>query len=239
MESLPQPKVIVLATLAFLFAGCVTPLKTVKTQPATASPALKASTANKSSIWPVSFQEITEEVTSAVMPSEAPAAEIVCMWQNRVSYLPDPSKNGAMSPGLAGQMFLFDSFSKNAKANGQLTVDLYDESKVHSGVAPVLIERWIFDKDTLKKLASFDETFGRSYTLFLPWPTYKPEFTQVRVMVKLEPTQGHALFAPAAPLTLDASSAGLPVWSGGSTNGPRSLPGGMQSDPVSRTAPTR
>src|SRR5207248_1940740 len=38
---------------------------------------------------------------------KVPATEMAVAWRNRVAYLPDPTKNGAMGAGLAGQLFLY------------------------------------------------------------------------------------------------------------------------------------
>ena len=35
------------------------------------------------------------------------ATELAVVWRNQIGYLPDPARNGAMGPGLIGQMFLY------------------------------------------------------------------------------------------------------------------------------------
>ena len=37
------------------------------------------------------------------------ATSIAVAWQNKIDHLPDPARNGAEGPGLAGQIFLFGS----------------------------------------------------------------------------------------------------------------------------------
>lgn len=188
------------ACLSLLFAGCTSAPKpepeAVRGQAPTAAPA------QKSSMWSVNLKGITQDVTSMVTPVDPPAAELICMWQTHVSYLPDPTRNGTMSPGLAGQVYLFDKSMNFARVNGKVTVDLLDETAVRHGGQAKLMERWVFPKEILRQLVGMDETFGKNYTLFLPWPTYKPEIKQVRLMVKYEPEQGTTLFAPAESLTL-------------------------------------
>ena len=208
-----------------LAAGCVSPRK-ARDIPPPASPLPAPAPAAKAagSVWPVSYQEIKDATAAVLSPGGDKAADMVCIWQNRVSYLPDPTKNGAMGPGLAGQMFLLGPGSQFVHANGRLTVDLYDETRKAAGVEPRLIERWAFDKETLKKLTTVDETFGRNYTLFLPWPSYRPDLNRVRLTVRYDPVSGPPLYAPDASVTLDPSATGQPVWSGGSTSGPQAFP---------------
>jgi hypothetical protein len=231
MERLPSLKKYARRALGvmLLTAGCV------HSDKSTMKPAEPAA-----NVKPASTSTSLSSITSMVMPgAPAPnATEIACMWQNRISHLPDPTKNGTMSPGLTGKMFLFGAGANNVPANGKLTVDLLDESQGKTGSAAKLLERWVFDKDTLKKLASVDEMFGKCYMLFLPWPTYKPEINQVRLMVKYEPVQGETLFVAAESLTIDATNGG--AWqSATGTTPPPALPmtpsNGMPSTP--RTLP--
>lgn len=171
----------------------------------------------KNSFWPTSFQEM---VPFAAPEAETPVAEIGVAWQNYVAYLPDPTKDGKMSPGLAGDVFLFGPGLKKVSANGVLTVDLYDETKGTGENAP-LVERWQFDKETLKSLVTHDEMLGRKYTIFLPWPDYKPSSNKVRLKVKYEPVTGHPLYALDAQVTLDPvnKDGGQPKLSGNASAG--------------------
>jgi hypothetical protein len=144
----------------------------------------------------------------------AAASTMTVIWEPRLAYLPDPSKNGVMGGGLTGNMFLFGPGDVATAPNGKLTVDLYDESPRLGGNPGKLKERWEIDKETLKKLATTHEMFGRNYLLFLPWPSYRPDVTRVRLAVRYDPEQGHPLFAE-SPLTIDTSApAGAPVWNG-------------------------
>ena len=114
-----------------------------------------------------------------------------------------------MGPGLAGQMFLFDSHDHPAQADGILTIDLYDETIRPNGQPHLKPERWQFRKDVLKALRTVDERFGPSYVLFLPWPSYRPDVTRVRITVRFDPDQNQkgafTLYAPDSMLNLDAS----------------------------------
>lgn len=141
------------------------------------------------------------KATTKDLPKGA-AAEIFVAWQNKVAQLPDPTRNGALIHGVVGQMFLFTSDFKAAEGNGQLVVEMFDISRPDSGEGTKL-GLWTFDKDTLKRLATMDERFGKCYALFLPWPEYNPQVGRVRLKVRFDPERGYPLFAKETPLTLD------------------------------------
>jgi hypothetical protein len=136
--------------------------------------------------------------------SKQPAAQIAVSWRHWVDYLPDPAHEGRMSPGIAGQLFLFDAELLPALANGKLVVKLYDETTRPPGQQGIAPEIWEFNKETLKKLTSVDERFGRFYVLFLPLPTYRPDVTQVRITASYV-EDGKTLYAQEANFPLGAS----------------------------------
>lgn len=137
------------------------------------------------------------------------ATSIAVAWRNRIDHLPDPARDGAMGPGLAGQIFLFGPRDQPALADGTLTVDLYDETPRPAGFPPNKPERWQFKKDVLRNLRTMDERFGPSYVVFLPWPTYRPDVTRVRIRARFDPEQGSfPLYAEETRLTIDTSTMG-------------------------------
>ncbi|MBP3959465.1 hypothetical protein J8F10_29830 [Gemmata sp. G18] len=143
------------------------------------------------------------------------ATEMAVGWQPRIASLPDPVRSGRMSPGIVGQMFLFGGTKLEfAQADGTLTVDLIDETPRPAGQPAAKPERWQFSKEILRNLQTRDETFGKSYVLFLPWPTYTPDVTRVRISARYDPdTTGHTLFASPNSITLDASGPqGASMW---------------------------
>ena len=52
------------------------------------------------------FAWLTGKGDKAGKAAKVPAAVLITAWQNKVEYLPDPSRGGAMGPGLVGQLFL-------------------------------------------------------------------------------------------------------------------------------------
>jgi hypothetical protein len=161
------------------------------------------------------------------------ATEMGVGWQPRIAHLPDPARGGVPGPGIAGQLFLFGGPKLQfVDADGTLTVDLIDETPRPAGQPGAKAERWQFNKDMLLKMRTTDETFGRSYVLFLPWPAYRPDVTRVRIAARYDPDDpksGNVLFAEPSVITLDASTPhGSPVWDGTarSTTEPIPLRGG-------------
>lgn len=153
------------------------------------------------------------------------ATDFAIGWQNRIGHLPDPSRNGAMGTGLVGQMYLFGGNKLDfVLADGTVTVDLIDETPRPPGQPAATPERWQLDKNTLRNLRTVDETFGRSYVLFLPWPAYRPDITKVKISARYDPEVGHTLFAAPTTVTIDTSApVGAPVWDKVSSS---SSPGG-------------
>lgn len=139
---------------------------------------------------------------------KAVADTITIVWRNKVDYLPDPSRNGEMGPGLVGQVFLFDSKMQPAPAEGKLIVALYDESPRPPGQEANKPEGWEFTKETLKGLRGYDERWGPCYIVFLPWPTYRPDVSRVRIATRYEPESGPPMFVPESRVTLDNSTIG-------------------------------
>jgi hypothetical protein len=168
------------------------------------------------------------------------AVTLVSAWQNHIEHLPDPTRDGALGQGLAGQLFVFDQYDQPALLNGSITVDLYDETKREPGAAPNKPERWKFNKDVLKMLRSVDEHFGPSYVLFLPWPTYRPDVKRVRITVMYEPENGpYPIRALESKLTLDPT---LLHWEATVSQvrqpPPLTLPSNLTSTPVGTSGAT-
>ena len=146
------------------------------------------------------------------------ASELAVAWRNKIDYLPDPTRGGAMGAGLAGQLFLFGGPKLEfAEANGTLTVDLIDETPRPVGQPPATPERWQFNKEMLRSLQTRDDTFGKSYVLFLPWPAYKADTTKVKISVRYDPDNGYTLFAAPSTVTITKEE---PVWDSKTTTAP-------------------
>ena len=161
-----------------------------------------------------STTKVTETVTQAMKSVEglatpaAPATQFMCLWQRRLAPLPDPTKDGLLAPGLAGQMFLLAADGGPADVAGDVTVALYDDTPGRPAATP---EVYHFTKDTVKKLVTNDERFGRSYVLYLPWPPGWKDVTTVRILSRYE-APGVSLHSGEVRLALDLSESAGPVW---------------------------
>jgi hypothetical protein len=135
------------------------------------------------------------------------ATHMTVMWKNCIEYYPDPTQNGEKVAGVSGKLFLFDPDLNPATADGELTITLHDDTPRPAGIRGGASERWVIDADSLRRAATLDERFGRCYTLFLPWPSRRPDVTRVRLSVSFKPESGggiHSIHAPETKLTLDA-----------------------------------
>jgi hypothetical protein len=133
------------------------------------------------------------------MPVQAAAT-----WQTYVLFASDPTREGARTPGLAGRLYLFGPQADlPIAAPGRVEVRLYLDTSPDSKASPEApLEVWRFDPDTLKAKLQHD-AIGWGYSLLLPWSTYKPDLTHVRLTVRFEPLKGGApLFAQETRLTL-------------------------------------
>ena len=137
------------------------------------------------------------------------AIHIMSMWRDKVEYLPDPTKNGAMGAGIVGQLFLYGPDMKFVDANGTLTIEMYDETVKAGRAEPIFLGKWTFDKEVLRRLITVDERWGKSYALFLPWPDYKADITRVSLKVRYDQEGGFPIWAPATTVTFNQNVPGL------------------------------
>jgi hypothetical protein len=131
------------------------------------------------------------------------ASDFALTWQNQVKQLPDPVRNGAMGYGVAGQMFLFAPGFKPVDAHGTLTVEVYDNTNKTNDETGPLIRSYAIHKEQLKVMVAMDERWGKSYTLFLPWPEYKPSVSRLKIVARFEQENHITLYHPASYVTLD------------------------------------
>lgn len=143
---------------------------------------------------------------------------VVVAWEPKVHYAADPTRGGAMNPGLAGRLYLFgEDVSFPLVCEGKVHVELFDVTPRENGVvAPRALETWDFDPATLQKLLRRD-MFGQGYTLFLPWGTFRPDITRVQLRTTFTPSAGPApLFGSPSTLNL----ANPLVFGGANPHGP-------------------
>lgn len=210
---LPPPQETMKPASAVAPAGGVVPAGGVQPQPGVQPAAGAAPAAANQAHAPSFLSKLAAKTEKKTL-----ATEIAVTWRPRIGYLPDPTKSGAVGAGLVGQMFLYGGQNLQfALADGTLTVDMVDDTPRPPGQAAATPERWQIDKNTLRKLATMDETFGQSYVLFLPWPAYRADITRVKISARYDPENGHTLFVPPSVLTIDTSGPlGAQVFDGAS-----------------------
>ncbi|MBN9523952.1 hypothetical protein J0H58_36495, partial [bacterium] len=135
-------------------------------------------------------------------------AVVTVVWKNRISQLPDPTRNGVFGNGLVGQMFLIGPKSTHYQADGKLTVDLFDETPQSGAPRSERLGSWTFPKEVLRALVTTDERFGKCYALFLPWPTYTPAVSRVKLTARFDPEVGFPIYAEPVIMTIDTSTGG-------------------------------
>ncbi len=145
-----------------------------------------------------------------------PATELIAAFNPQIRHLPDATQDGAMRPGIVGQLFLLASDGKYTEVNGDLVVQAVDATVRPPGQPKAITEVWHFDLATLKKFKTRDERFGECYALFLPWPSNWKDVTQLSLSTRYEPkadaVNSPKLTSPTQDLTLDFTAPGSPVW---------------------------
>jgi hypothetical protein len=137
------------------------------------------------------------------VPTGVPV-QAAATWQTYVLFASNPAREGARMPGLAGRLYLFGpQVDFPIAAPGRVEVRLYpDTASDPKGPPEAPLEVWRFDPDTLKAKLQHD-AIGWGYSLLLPWSTYNPDLTHVRLTVRFDPLKGGApLFAQETRLTL-------------------------------------
>jgi hypothetical protein len=155
--------------------------------------------------------------TSFDGPVGGPYTHVVTYWNPEIIHTPDPTHGGMDVPGIAGRVYFVDDTPKlgarfsvdnpnevefRPSGEGAIVVDLYDPNRPEKdGAAP--LGQWRYDSVTLQRLLRKD-VIGWGYTIFLPWPDYKPEFTRIQLRLRFEPAKGGmAMYANSQPMTLE------------------------------------
>ena len=112
--------------------------------------------------------------------SSPQVSQVVGMWNNQVLAGVDPAHNGAPMYGLAGRVFLFSpGMRENLIADGNLVVEMWATLPEQPQGPPVRLESWEIKKELLNGACLRKDIGGQGYTLNLPWPSYRPDLSQV------------------------------------------------------------
>ena len=118
-------------------------------------------------------------------PSAGAPCMIATRWEHEVRFTPDTENNGKPMPTVVGRVTLFaNDLTTPVVAKGIISVYLYnDMPDAHKDDEP--LEYWALDASTVQRLVKRDAA-GWGYTLVLPWTSYRPELTQVRLKVRFD-----------------------------------------------------
>lgn len=147
----------------------------------------------------------------AVAPKAAPATEFATAWQTKLGHLPDPTRNGAMNPGIVGQVFLYTEKLTPAEIAGSLTIVANDATPRPPGMPPRQPNVWHFDAETLKRMVVNDDRFGKSLAVFLPWPEEWADVNRLLIQGRYDQPGTTPVFASQSTVTLDLFTSGPQV----------------------------
>jgi hypothetical protein len=145
-------------------------------------------------------------------PPVRPVCQVQSLWHGQIATAPDTAHQGAQLPGLVGRVYLLDQdLATGLKGKGKLVVDLYDSEQKGADGQPRLLEHYEFPEDVLNRLLRKDTVIGWGYTIFLPWPEYRPEIKRPQIKMCFVPQNGTSLFAQPTQLALRRNGGPLPV----------------------------
>jgi hypothetical protein len=162
------------------------------------------------------------QVVPALVDRPAPpVAQVVAIWSPQVVAGVDPAHNGAPMYGLAGRVFLFGAdFKDNLLADGRLVVELYAAPPGQPQAPAVKLETWEIKKEILNGVYRRTDGVGAGYSLSLPWPSYRPDITQVQIQMRYEPERGVPVYAQNT-VALTSGPGAAPVYSNRMETGDR------------------
>jgi hypothetical protein len=140
--------------------------------------------------------------------SDDRACRILTYWDRQIR-LAAVTNNQAMTapPYLAGRMYFFSKEYRLLTPRGRLIVDWYDMSGAPDAEQS-LLGKCEFDADSLQKLKSVN-LVGMGYTIWVPWPDYRPQYTRVKIQVTFMPASGgDPVFAEPYVMSLQADFLG-------------------------------
>jgi hypothetical protein len=135
-------------------------------------------------------------------PPTGQVTQVAVTWDKTIAFVPDFTHGGAMTPGLMCRVYLIGADGAVPVAgDGNISIDLYDDTPLIAGGQSVLKEKWNLDNDTLKGCMRKD-LVGWAYTLFLPCATYSLDIKQVHLMVRYTPVHGVPFYSPSQTMAL-------------------------------------
>lgn len=146
------------------------------------------------------------------MHAPDPATRLICSWQPQLVRLPDPTQDGSTRQALVGQIYLLTARENAAVVAGDLTVAMYDDTVRPPGSVMKDAEVVHIDSETLRRLVTNHDWFGRCYMVVMNWPDDWTDVTKVKIMARYDPAEGPTLHASEVRLAVDRQSEGKGLW---------------------------
>ncbi len=129
-------------------------------------------------------------------------SQVMALWTDGVSVLPDQACDGVPTPHIGGRVYLFgpEPDCQLLRCDGQLLVCLYAEAPPGAGVSPNP-EVWVITSEALQPHLKKDGV-GWGYNLWLPWRTFQPGVRRVTMTVQYRPPIGREIWSQAMPLSV-------------------------------------
>lgn len=139
-------------------------------------------------------------------PPPLPVNEVLSIWDKSLRFAQDPTRGGAMLPGLAGRVYLLnDALKCTVDAGGSIHVVIRNVTPGAPANPAYYEVKCEFKEQDLKRLKKKD-MIDNGYTLFVPWETYRPDIKQVEVQVCYTPRGGSQHYSAPTPITIQAEN---------------------------------
>jgi hypothetical protein len=144
----------------------------------------------------------TTDPNSQVALSTVPC-QIHTRWDHQVHFTANTEDKGKEIPQIVGRVYLFGSDLKTPiPARGTMQVYLYNDMP-DAPDKETPLEKWVIATNIVKVLERRDAA-GWGYTMLLPWTTYRPDITHVRLMVRFDQVGSKiALYSDTVDLTFE------------------------------------
>jgi hypothetical protein len=125
-------------------------------------------------------------------PPSAKGPKLTGAWDSKVMRGKDP-ESGAIQIGLSGRFLVTGvEGSEQQPLTGDVTVDVYDLKPSDTSIEPKLLEEWLIESENLPAFGK-QEKDGFVLNLKLPWSSYRPDLTSVKLAIKFKLAHGPEL----------------------------------------------
>jgi hypothetical protein len=126
-----------------------------------------------------------------------PVCQLATSWTPQVQFAPDTAHQGRPMPGIVGRLWLFGEqagFTRTGEGTVHLELSAILPERPQDGW--ICLEKLDIRKEDLQKLMQKDPMMeGPSYTMFLPWWSYRPDVTQIQMSLAFTPEKGNPLYS--------------------------------------------